>query len=143
MITEIRHTGIVVQDLNKVLNFFTKLLKFKIKKKMNEKGSYIDNILGLKSVNLTSVKIEAPDGNLIELLKFKNFKSKKNCNRKIYSTGLTHISMTVKNLDKTYILLKKKKIKFNASPQLSSDKYAKVTFCKGPEGLFIELVEVL
>ena len=109
MITEIRHTGIVVQDLNKVLNFFTKLLRFKIKKKMNEKGSYIDNILGLKNVNITTVKIEAPDGNLIELLKFKNFRSKKNWNGKIYSTGLTHISMTVKNLEKTYILLKKKK----------------------------------
>ena len=36
MITEIRHTGIVVQDLNSVINFFTKLLGFKIKKKMNE-----------------------------------------------------------------------------------------------------------
>jgi catechol-2,3-dioxygenase len=143
MITEIRHTGIVVQDLNKVLNFFTKLLRFKIKKKMNENGSYIDNILGLKNVKITTVKIEAPDGSLIELLKFKNFKSKKNWNRKIYSTGLTHISMTVKNLEKTYTLLKKKKIKFNTPPQLSPDKYAKVTFCKGPEGLLIELVEVL
>ena len=143
MITEIRHTGIVVQDLNSVINFFTKLLGFKIKKKMNEKGSYVDNILGLKNVNIITVKIEAPNGNLIELLKFKNFKSKKNWNGKIYSTGLTHISMTVKNLEKTYRFLIKKKIKFNAPPQLSPDKYAKVTFCKGPEGLLIELVEVL
>lgn len=143
MITEIRHIGIVVQDLNKVLNFFTKLLKFKIKKKMSEKSSYIDNILGLKNANITTVKIEAPDGNLIEILKFKNFRNKKNWNGKIYSTGLTHISMTVKNLEKTYRFLIKKNIKFNAPPQLSPDKYAKVTFCKGPEGLLIELVEVL
>jgi hypothetical protein len=51
--------------------------------------------------------------------------------------------MTVKNLENTYRFLIKKKIKFNAPPQLSPDKYAKVTFCKGPEGLLIELVEVL
>jgi catechol-2,3-dioxygenase len=143
MITEIRHTGIVVQDLNKVLNFFTKLLGFKIKKIMNEKDNYIDNLLGLKNAIVTTVKIEASDGNLIELLKFKNFKSNKNWNGKIYSTGLTHISMTVKNLEKTYKFLKKKKIRFNSPPQVSPNKYAKVTFCRGPEGLLIELVEVL
>jgi 16S rRNA (guanine527-N7)-methyltransferase len=62
MITEIRHTGIVVQDLKKVLNFFTKLLRFKIKKKMNEKGSYIDNILGLKNVKAEHQRAENIQG---------------------------------------------------------------------------------
>ena len=32
-------------------------------------------------------------------------------------------------------------IEFNAPPQDSPDGYAKVTFCRGPENLLIELVE--
>jgi len=144
MISGIRHTGITVQNLNKSINFFTKYLGFKIKKKMNESGKYIDSMLMLKKVLVTTVKLEAKNGTMVELLKFKNYKNKKerNWNRKIYSTGITHIALTVKNLDKTYIFLKRKKIKFNAPPQDSPDGYAKVTFCRGPENLWVELTEV-
>ena len=46
-------------------------------------------MLGLEKVKVTTAKLRAPDGSLIELLKFKNYKDKKMvC--KIYSTGLTH-----------------------------------------------------
>lgn len=111
---------------------------------MNEHGSYIDNMLKLKKVEVTTAKLKAPDGSLVELLKFKNYKDKKKkWSGKIYSTGLTHMAFSVKNLDKSYNILKKKGVKFNAAPQLSPDGFAKVTFCKGPENLLIELVEEL
>ena len=145
MITQIRHAGITVQDLDKSLAFFVDLLGFKILKKMDESGDYIDNMHNLKDVKVTTVKIAAPDGNLIELLKFNSHKTpeEETWNGKIYSTGLTHIALTVKDLDETYNALKVRGIVFNAPPQKSPDGYAKVTFCKGPENLFIELVEVL
>jgi catechol 2,3-dioxygenase-like lactoylglutathione lyase family enzyme len=142
MITEVRHVGITVQDLNKTLNFFIKVLGFKIKKRMNEKGEYINAMLGLKKVQVTTVKIQAPDGGMIELLKFKNYKDKKKWSGKIFSTGPTHIALTVKNIENAYKKLKNK-YKFNAPPQLSPDGYAKVTFFKGPENLHIEIVQVL
>ena len=143
MITNIRHTGITVQNLKKSTNFFINVLGFKLKKKMNEHGTYIDNMLNLNKVKVTTVKLKAPDGSLIELLKFKNYKDKKKWSGKIYSTGLTHMAFSVKNLDKSYKILKKKGVIFNAPPQLSPDGFAKVTFCKGPENFFIELVEEL
>jgi catechol-2,3-dioxygenase len=143
MITNIRHTGITVHNLQKTMDFFIDVLGFKLKKKMNEHGSYIDNMLGLEKVKVTTAKLKAPDGSLIELLKFKNYKDKKKWSGKIYSTGLTHMAFSVKNLDKSYKILSKKGVVFNAPPQLSPDGFAKVTFCKGPENLFIELVEEL
>lgn len=143
MITNIRHTGITVQNLQKTMKFFIDTLGFKIKKKMNEQGPYIDNMLKLKKVKVTTAKLKAPDGNLIELLKFENYRDKKKWSGKLYSTGLTHMAFSVKNLDKSYKKLKKKGVVFNAPPQLSPDGFAKVTFCKGPENLYIELVEEL
>ena len=47
-ITEMRHVGIVVNNLQKNLDFFVNVLGFRIFKKMNEKGKYIDSILNLK-----------------------------------------------------------------------------------------------
>ena len=143
MITNIRHTGITVHNLQKTMDFFIDVLGFKLKKKMDEHGSCIDNMLNLKKVKVTTAKLKAPDGNLIELLKFKNYKDKKKWSGKIYSTGLTHMAFSVKNLDKSYKILSKKGVVFNAPPQLSPDGFAKVTFCKGPENFFIELVEEL
>ena len=141
-ITEIRHIGITVQDLKKSLNFFVKDLGFKIHKKMDEEGTYLEKMLNLPKIKVTTVKLKAPDGNLVELLKFKNLQHKSKWQGKIYHTGPTHFALTVKNLDQTYKKLKKK-YKFNAAPQYSPDGYAKVTFLKGPENLQIELVEIL
>lgn len=134
--------GITVQNLPKSINFFVKDLGYKIHKKMNESGNYIENMLKLNNVKVTTVKLRSPDGNLIELLKFKNFPHKKKWQGKIFYTGPTHFALTVKNLDFTYKKLKNK-YKFNAPPQFSPDGYAKVTFLRGPENLHIELVEVL
>jgi len=144
MISEIRHVGIVVNNLKKVLSFFTDVLGFKIHKKAEENRDFIDKLLKLKQAKLTTVKLKAPDGNLIELLKFHNYKNNKIWRGKIYSTGLTHISLTVRNIEKTYNILKKNKnVKFFSKPSVSPDGYAKVFFCKGPENLIIELVEIL
>ncbi len=141
-IIEMRHVGIVVNNLQKSLDFFVNVLGFKIFKKMNEKGKYIDSVLNLKKADVITVKMKAPDRSLIELLKFKNYKTFNN-SKKIYSSGLTHISFTVKDLDKTFKLLEKKKIKFFSIPQVTPDGSAKVVFCRGPENLILELVQVL
>ena len=73
------------------------------------------------------------------------YNSPKFVKRKIdpYTLGYTHISITVKNIDSMYQNLKKKKIKFNSRPQITSDKKHKMTYCKTPEGAFLELVEEL
>ncbi len=70
MITHIRHTGLVVADLDKALHFWCDLLGFKVAKQMEESGPHLDAMMGLKDVRVTTAKLAAPDGNLIELLHF-------------------------------------------------------------------------
>lgn len=144
MITQIRHAGITVQNLDECLAFFVDLLGFEILKRMEESGSYIDAMHNLDEVKVTTVKIKAPDGNLIELLKFHSHKveGESGWGGRIYSTGLTHLAFTVNDIAETYDRLRNSGVHFNAPPQNSPDGYAKVTFCRGPEGLFLELVEV-
>ncbi len=142
MIKNIRHTGIVVNDLDASLYFYKELLGLKIIKQLDESGSYIEHVLGLQAVKVTTVKMATPDGQMIELLKYYSHESEKTA-RRIYDTGLTHIAFTVDDLNSEYNRLKSEGVLFNAPPQLSPDGYAKVNFCRAPEGTFIELVEVL
>ena len=140
----IRHTGIVVRDLEKALYFYRDLLGFKIVKKTRESGDYIDTVCGLKNASVVIAKLSSDDNNLIELLCFSSPASESSAVAgSLTDKGFTHISFTVENIDVIYESLNKAGICFNSSPQVSADGYAKVVFCRDPEGNFIELVEVL
>ena len=138
----IRHTGIVVNDLDKALCFYRDILGLKIKREMIEFGEYIDNLSGLKGLRVKTIKMAADDGNLIELLCYESNR-RKPLTRDICDRGYSHISFTVEDLDREYMRLKEKGVKFNCAPQVSPDGYAKVTFCEDPDGNLIELVETL
>tara|TARA_A100000164_G_C21897941_1_gene768940 strand:+ start:161 stop:595 length:435 start_codon:yes stop_codon:yes gene_type:complete len=140
---EIRHTGLVTNNIKASLTFWQKYLKFKIKKEMNEQGDLIDKIMLYKNVKVKTFKLVDINNNLLELLYFKNSPKTKFIKLKPYSNGFSHISLTVKNLNILYKFLKKKKISFNSKPQKSADGNVLMTYCKTPEGAYLELVQEL
>jgi len=142
MIKDIRHIGIVVTDLETSIHFYCNLMGFQITKQMEETGDYIDNILSLQNVKVTTVKMNTPTGQMIELLKYYSHPAEQRM-QKIFGIGISHIAFTVDNLDMEYERLVNNGVQFNSVPQVSPDGYAKVVFCKAPEGTLIELVEVL
>lgn len=143
MITHIRHMGLVVANLDSALSFWRDLLGFKVEKQMDESGHHIDAMMGLKDVRVTTVKMTAPEGGMIELLHFQSHPDVPEWLGKPYSTGFTHIAMTVVNLDLLFKKLSAAGAEFPAQPQYSPDGEVKVIYCKGPEGVLIELVERL
>ena len=138
---KIRHTGIVTKNLKKSLLFWNKYLGFKILKEANEKGNLIDKIMQYKKVKVKTIKLLDKNGGLIEILYFKNSPKIKNNEIKPYSNGITHISITVKDIYKTYKNLQKKKVSFNSKPEVSEDGNVIMTYCRTPEGAFLELVQ--
>jgi len=139
----IRHTGIVVSDVEKSIDFYTNLLGFEIKKDMMESGDYIDNFSALKDARVRTVKMTLENQDMVELLWYESHPEKPDMERPITRIGCSHIAMTVENLDDTYERLVSAGVEFNSPPQLSPDGFAKVTFCKDPDGSLIELVEEL
>ena len=141
MIKNIRHIGIVVENIELSRFFYENLLGFKEVKKAKENSKFIDKILAVENSNLTTVKLVGLDNQLIELLYFEN--DYVVTERRINEIGPTHIAFTVEKIDLIYKNLIAEGVKFLSNPQISPDKYAKVAFCIAPEGTFIELVEVL
>ena len=140
---KIRHTGLVTKDLKKSLFFWNKLMKFKIKKRAIESGQLIDKIMEYRFSKVETIKLCDKSGMLLELLYFFNPPKIKKNSIKPFSNGFTHISITVKDINKIYKLLRNHNIKFNSKPTKSIDGRVLMTYCKTPEGAYLELVEEL
>lgn len=143
MISAIRHTGLVVTNMARAMHFWCDLLGFRLVRLMDEAGPHIDAMMGLQGVKVTTAKLAAPDGQLIELLQFHSHPDQPRWCGTPYSTGFTHIALTVDDLDQIVSKLTQEGVCFPAPPQRSPDGYAKVIYAQGPEGVLLELVEVL
>lgn len=138
----LRHVGIVVKDLDSMVEFY-KLLGFtKIINDENLNGSLIDNLIGMSGVDLRIVKLKSKDDHsIIELLQYEDIRptlKKKN----LYDLGLSHLAIEVDNIDEIYEKLKSIGINFNSPPLLTKDN-VRVCFCRDIEGNWVELVENL
>ncbi|MDA2936660.1 VOC family protein [Acidobacteria bacterium AH-259-A15] len=130
--------------MERSLRFYRDLLQLRIVRTMNESGDYIDNMLSLENVQVTTVKMSADGGStLVELLEFKSRQHRNDTDHEIYSIGPSHFAFTVDDLDEVYHRLRQSGVPFNAPPQISPDGRVKVTFCQDPDGTHIELVQVL
>ena len=138
-ILNFRHVGLVTPNIDRSLNFYLKILNFKLIKKKIENRKLIKKLLRVKDGNLTTYKIGLNKKIILELLDFKI--KRKNLNLKLNDNGLTHISLTVKNIENLKRRLKKNKISFNSKILRSDDKKVKLVFCKTPENIYLELVQ--
>ena len=142
MIKATRHTGLVVQDLERSLKFYRDLLGLKVWKRQLEGGSYIDTVVAIPGVQVEWVKLQIPDGSLLELLQYHSHPDQVNIhNYPANRHGCSHIAFTVDNLEAIYQELCHQKIHCNSPPQLSPEGQAKVLYCHDPDGIILELVE--
>ena len=70
MISSIRHIGFVVRNIEESLKFYSGVLELDVYSRFTENGRFIDNLTGIKDVNLEWVKLIIPNGGLIELLQY-------------------------------------------------------------------------
>ena len=135
--------GIVVNDLDKTRDFWVNTLGFKLHIEAKEESPYIDELLAIKEPMLTTVKLIDSKGFIIELLKFENYQVENSWSGDLKTTGLTHIALTVDNLDELVDRLKKENYQTLSEIKTSPNKKVKVLFERGPEAIMLELVQEL
>ena len=95
------------------------------------------------SAGLSTECKDDPNGNLLELLHFISHPDKNQWFGHPYSTGFTHIALTVCNVDEMCECLRNVGLDIPIQPQCSPDGSVKVIYVRGPEGILIELVELI
>jgi catechol 2,3-dioxygenase-like lactoylglutathione lyase family enzyme len=133
----------VVNDLEKNKDFWINTMGLKLHIEALEESPYIDELLDIKDPALKTVKFIDSKGFIIELLKFENYQVGNSWSGDLKTTGLTHIALTVDNLDELVKVLIKNDYQTLSDIKVSPNGKVKVVFVKGPEGLMLELVEEL
>jgi len=143
MIKSIRHTGIVVRNIEEAANFY-RALGFIDSNKAIEEGEFIDQVTGLKNTKLEWIKLKAADGYLLELLQYhSHLETKEVIKQKSNKLGCSHMAFGVENIEKTCELINKLGGSIVNPPALTNNNKVKVAYCHDLEGVLIEIVEIL
>lgn len=141
MILNTRHTGLVVRNLQKSLQFY-EALGLKIWKREIETGPYIDTVVGIKDVIVEWAKLKAPDGSVVELLQYHSHPENTPALRSPANRlGCSHVSFTVKNAQVAASLFQEFGGECIAVPVSNPTNEVKVCYCYDPDGILIEIVE--
>jgi catechol 2,3-dioxygenase-like lactoylglutathione lyase family enzyme len=140
----VRHAGIVVSAMDRSLAFYRDQLGLQIVRDAVERGDYIDAVTDLANVEVRTVKLAGRDGGaLVELLEFRSHVGRQPTAPVAWQVGASHVALTVHDLRGMYRALSALGVQFNAEPQLSPDGTVLLTYCRDPDGTFVELVEEL
>jgi len=130
MIKTMDHIGILTNDLQRSVEFYTDVLGFSISAKMEMDG-------------LTIIFVEK-EGSKIELMGYKNVpKRPENIQLEMGDNSLSindHITFSVDDMEATVDELRKKNVTFDMDP-IQLEGGIKMASFKDPNGLLIELVE--
>jgi catechol 2,3-dioxygenase-like lactoylglutathione lyase family enzyme len=137
-----RHTGIIVKDMKKSRRFYEDMLDLEVVQNYKDDSKYINNVLGLTNGKIHMIKLKTIDGYIIELLEYLNHPTEI-VKTPFYNVGNCHLAFTIHNADEMYEKMLDKGIEIISRPLLSSDKTAIVFFCCDPNGIRIELVEIV
>ena len=143
MILNIRHTGIVVRNLEQAVEFY-ELLGFKMWKREIEQGQFLETVVNLKNARVETAKLKAPCGAMLELLEYQSHPDrliiKKQSSNKL---GCSHIALTVDSIHKVLESINNHGGSIVNQPAISPGQKVLVAYCHDPEGNLLELVEEL
>jgi methylmalonyl-CoA epimerase len=134
MIKTIDHIGIITNDLQKSVEFYTDVLGFSVSRKIEMAES-----------ELSAVFVEK-DGSKIELMKCRGKNVPKRSEVAKLRIGVSsipindHITFSVDDIEATVTQIKEKGVVFNLEP-IQIEGGMKLAFLKDPNGVLIELVE--
>ena len=136
MVLSIRHTGLVVREIERSIKFYLGL-GFVLWQRTVRDGPYIDQLVGIPGVTLEWAKLRAPDGSMLELIQYHShpdFSPTRDApaNR----LGCSHVAFAVDDLAKAcdqLLLLGGSIVNYPTTESRS-------VYCHDPDGIIVELV---
>ena len=141
MILGTRHTGIVVSDMERCLQFWRDVMGLTVVADFWAEGEFIDTVQDLTGVRLHMIKLAAPDGTLIELLKDEHHDPGAPRHARLCDGGIARVAGTVADVEGCWQRLRGCACETLSRPVLSPDGGARLFFARDPEGNLLEIVQ--
>ena len=144
MALALRHVGIVVSRLSEGLRIFEDYLGCElIGIYPNLRGEYQSALVGLPDVVMNVAILRSADNGRIELLEYSSPPGKTRTPVLSNDIGVSHLALTVGDLDDLYARRTEFPVRFLSAPLLSPDGFVKVAYAVVLEESILELVQVL
>jgi glyoxylase I family protein len=144
-IKRFRHVAVVANDLRKLVDFYTQILGFEVKRRYEVKSADFQNGIGVPGAEATGVHLTMPNSD-VELEMFQFTAPLMNFSRSplpANQPGYRHMALVVDNLQDAYLELKTKGIPFLSEPITFKEPKEvagfQFVYFRDPEGNIVEL----
>jgi catechol 2,3-dioxygenase-like lactoylglutathione lyase family enzyme len=139
--TAIRHIGLVVSNLDRMIDFYCEVFGFCLTVRVLETGPYIEALVGLPGVRIELAKLADANGLFLELLRYHSHPEEPMFPQ-VQRHGCSHMALTVTDIRAT---LKRLEAFGGKAGQLqrNPEKTVLVAYARDPEGILLELVQNL
>ena len=144
-IQRFRHVAVVANDLNKLVDFYTQILGFEVKRRYEARGADFQKGIGVPGAEATVVHLTIPNSPAeLELFQFAaSVGSDARSALAANQPGYRHMALIVDNLQDAYVELKAKGITFLSEPIIWHEPKELAGFqfiyFRDPEGNIVEL----
>lgn len=137
------NTGIVFEDLDAAVDFFTEL-GMEVEGRMQVEGPWVDQTMGLEDVRCDIAMLRTPDGHgKLELAKYRHPKAIGPPPDQPHNTvGMYRVMFEVDDLDDTLARLGKHGAELVGEVAQYED-ILRICYVRGPEGIYVGLAQSL
>jgi catechol 2,3-dioxygenase-like lactoylglutathione lyase family enzyme len=144
MLKSFYHTGFIVRDIEKSVQFYAEVLGMRIARRMEREGEFIEQVLNFPGTHIKGGFVDMGEGHQLELIQYITPTSGPGgINRN--DLGASHLAFYVEDMDRFYAETSNKGLSYLNPPAVllgdSGEVTRKVCYAQDPDGNWLEFVE--
>ena len=144
MLKSFFHTGFVVKDIEKSVQFYSEVLGMRIAGRTERVGEFVQQVLAFPGAHIKGGFVDIGEGHQLELIQYISPSSgENNLNRN--DLGASHLAFFVEDLERFYEDTCQKGLSYNNPPASMFDEGGKLSrkaaYAQDPDGNWLEFVE--
>ena len=140
MITGMNHTGFVVKDLDRAVEFYREVMGFELVRLVERNGGPISQVVGYEDTHLRAAHLSLGGDHMLELVEYRKPASSDRPTQERAVLGAGHLAFDVDDIEETYRdLTSRGCVAMNPPARLAPDRAA--CYMQDPDGNWIELIE--
>ncbi len=140
MINRMHHTGFVVADMEKAVEFYRDVVGLKVEKQYERTGAPIDQVVGYEGTHISIALLTAGGGHILELIQYLNPLPAPRPTSERSVIGASHVCFQVDDIEKAFQRLKKGGATImNPPAEITPGRVA--CYLRDPDGNWVELLQ--
>ncbi len=140
MIVQMNHTGFVVRDIEKSIEFYRDVMGLELTRTLEREGPAISQVLGYEATHIKGALLSVADGHFLELIQYVHPEGAARPTEERNTLGATHLAFNVEGIDDTFHqLISRGARRLNPPAKVAPGRT--VCYLQDPDGNWIELIE--